>query len=64
DAYGFSIQEIADELGLTEGAVKVRIHRARRRLKELVYGTGEPRGTGHEDVLDRLPELAEERGHG
>jgi RNA polymerase sigma-70 factor (ECF subfamily) len=63
DAYGFSCQEIADELGATEGAVKVRLHRARKRLKEIVYGTGEPHGAEHEEVRARLPEYAEERGH-
>jgi RNA polymerase sigma-70 factor (ECF subfamily) len=63
DAYGFSCQEIADELGTTEGAVKVRLHRARKRLKEIVYGTGEPHGTEHDEVRARLPEYAEERGH-
>jgi RNA polymerase sigma-70 factor (ECF subfamily) len=62
DAYGFSIAEIAEDLGLTEGAVKVRIHRARRRLKELVYG--QARAHGHDEVGERLPELAEERGRG
>jgi RNA polymerase sigma-70 factor (ECF subfamily) len=62
DAYGFSIREIAEELELTEGAVKVRIHRARRRLKDLVYGPAEPHG--HEAVREHLPELAEERGRG
>jgi RNA polymerase sigma-70 factor (ECF subfamily) len=62
DAYGFSIAEIAEELGLSEGAVKVRIHRARRRLKDLVYGPTEV--PGHEAVQKHLPELAEERGRG
>lgn|ERR671923_760485 len=62
DAYGFSVAEIAEDLGLTEGAVKVRIHRARRRLKELVYGPAVPHG--HDEVGERLPELAEERGRG
>lgn len=62
DAYGFSIREIAEELGITEGAVKVRIHRARRRLKDLVYGQAEPHG--HEAVREHLPELAEEGGRG
>jgi RNA polymerase sigma-70 factor (ECF subfamily) len=64
DAYGFSIQEIAVELETTEGAVKVRLHRARKRLKELVYGGGEPHPAGHESVRDRLPEYAEESGRG
>jgi RNA polymerase sigma-70 factor (ECF subfamily) len=64
DAYGFSIQEIADELGVSEGAVKVRLHRTRKRLKELVCGSEEPHRAGHEAVRDRLPEYAEEGGHG
>jgi RNA polymerase sigma-70 factor, ECF subfamily len=62
DAYGFSIAEIAEDLGLSEGAVKVRIHRARRRLKDLVYGPAVAHG--HDEVGERLPELAEERGRG
>jgi RNA polymerase sigma-70 factor (ECF subfamily) len=36
DVYGLSVREIADELQIQEGAVKVRVHRARRRLKELL----------------------------
>ena len=57
DVYGFSCQEIAEQIGVSEGAVKVRLHRARRRLKELVYGTA-PRG--HEQVRRLLPEYVEE----
>jgi RNA polymerase sigma-70 factor (ECF subfamily) len=38
DVYGLSCREIGREIGISEGAVKVRLHRARRRLKELVYG--------------------------
>lgn len=64
DAYGFSVQEVADQLGITEGAVKVRLHRARKRLKELVYGGEEPHAAGHEDVRERLPEYAEEGRRG
>jgi RNA polymerase sigma-70 factor (ECF subfamily) len=55
DVYGFSCQEIGDEIGISEGAVKVRLHRARRRLKEEVYGPTR----GHESVARRLPEYAE-----
>ena len=36
DVYGLSVREIATELGIEEGAVKVRVHRARRRLKDLL----------------------------
>lgn len=56
DVYGFSCQEIGDQIGVSEGAVKVRLHRARRRLKELIYG---PEGRGHEEVRRALPEYAE-----
>lgn len=37
DVYGLSIEEIAKELKCSETAAKVRIHRARKRLKEIVY---------------------------
>jgi RNA polymerase sigma-70 factor (ECF subfamily) len=56
DAYGFSCREIADEMGVSEGAVKVRLHRARRRLKESLYGQGPG---GHRQVRARLPEYVE-----
>jgi RNA polymerase sigma-70 factor (ECF subfamily) len=36
DVYGLSCQEIADEMGLSEAAVKVRLHRARKRLKDSI----------------------------
>lgn len=39
DVYGFSCQEIGELVGTTEGAVKVRLHRARRRLKDLLFAT-------------------------
>jgi RNA polymerase sigma-70 factor, ECF subfamily len=61
DAYGFSCQEIGEQMGLSEGAVKVRLHRARRRLKEALYGPGP---AGHGEVRDRLPEYAERGPHG
>jgi RNA polymerase sigma-70 factor (ECF subfamily) len=56
DAYGFSCQEIADDIGISEGAVKVRLHRARKRLKDLLYGETVE---GHGEVRERLPEYAE-----
>lgn len=37
DVYGLSIEEIASELDISETAAKVRIHRARKKLKEDVY---------------------------
>lgn len=36
DLYGLGHQEIAEELGMTPGASKVQLHRARTRLKEIL----------------------------
>jgi RNA polymerase sigma-70 factor (ECF subfamily) len=36
DVYGLSCREIGEELGIEEGAVKVRLHRGRKRLRELL----------------------------
>ena len=36
DVYGLSCKEIGEEIGIEEGAVKVRLHRARKRLRELL----------------------------
>lgn len=36
DVYGLSCLEIGEIVGASEGAVKVRLHRARRRLKDLL----------------------------
>lgn len=37
DIYGLSIEEIASKLKCSETAAKVRVHRGRKKLKELVY---------------------------
>lgn len=37
DVYGMSIEEIASQLGISETAAKVRVHRARKKLKELTF---------------------------
>jgi RNA polymerase sigma-70 factor, ECF subfamily len=37
DVYGMNIEEIAKELAISETAAKVRVHRARKRLKDLVF---------------------------
>jgi RNA polymerase sigma-70 factor (ECF subfamily) len=42
DVYGLSCQEIGDQIGVSEGAVKVRLHRARRRLKLMLMGEDGP----------------------
>jgi RNA polymerase sigma-70 factor (ECF subfamily) len=36
DVYGMSMDEVAKELKITETAAKVRVHRGRKKLKELV----------------------------
>jgi RNA polymerase sigma-70 factor (ECF subfamily) len=37
DVYGLTIEEMAHELGVSNVAAKVRLHRARKRLRDLVY---------------------------
>jgi RNA polymerase sigma-70 factor, ECF subfamily len=44
DVYGLSCQEIGEELDIEEGAVKVRLHRARKRLVELLTDHDERAG--------------------
>ncbi|HEV3471629.1 MAG TPA: sigma-70 family RNA polymerase sigma factor [Actinomycetota bacterium] len=43
DVYGLSIEEIASQLKISSTAAKVRVHRGRKKLKEIVFtnGTGE-----------------------
>ena len=45
DVYDLSCREIADELGIEEGAVKVRLHRARKRLRSAI---------SEEDLADEM----------
>ncbi len=48
DVYDLSHEAIAAELGISESAAKVRLHRARRKLRERLYPlAGE--GDGHHD---------------
>lgn len=42
DVYGLSIDEIAKQLHISATAAKVRVHRGRKKLKEIVF----PNGTG------------------
>jgi RNA polymerase sigma-70 factor, ECF subfamily len=61
DVYGLSCREIGEELGIEEGAVKVRLHRARKRLRDVLeeVGDGEvPRGE------TRTPRLRRRRADG
>jgi RNA polymerase sigma-70 factor (ECF subfamily) len=59
DVYGFSVSEIAERLDTTEGAVKLRLHRGRRNLKNLIHGVRE---SEHAEMADRIPEYAEGTG--
>jgi RNA polymerase sigma-70 factor (ECF subfamily) len=45
DVYGRSIAEIAEATGISETAAKVRVHRARKKLKSMVY----PEDTGDKE---------------
>lgn len=53
DIYDLSHAEIAEELAISESAAKVRLHRARRRLRSLVFplageaGSSEPEEHAH-----------------
>lgn len=40
DVYGWPIEEIARAAGVTEGAVKVRLFRARKRLADYLTASG------------------------
>ena len=48
DVYGFSLAEVGNQLGISEGAAKVRLHRARRKLKEMLVeeAPAQARATG------------------
>jgi RNA polymerase sigma-70 factor (ECF subfamily) len=41
DVYGFNTEEIAKQLKISVTAAKVRVHRGRKKLKEIVYGEEE-----------------------
>ena len=43
DVYGFSTEEVAKQLGISETAAKVRVHRGRRKLKAELYPQTEER---------------------
>ena len=57
DVYDLSHRAIADELGISETAAKVRLHRARHRLRELVFDRRQ--GSDDGDDHDRDTEVAD-----
>lgn len=46
DVYGLTHSEIASELSISESAAKVRVHRARRRLRTDLYTAGDEHAAG------------------
>jgi RNA polymerase sigma-70 factor (ECF subfamily) len=52
DIYDLAHGAIAKELGITEAAAKVRLHRARRRLRELLAAEGTDAGAGYATRVD------------
>ncbi len=50
DVYGLGHEAIAEELGISVTAAKVRLHRARRKLHDVIYGpteSGTEEGNAH-----------------
>ena len=43
DVYGLSMEEIAKKMKISETAAKVRVHRGRKKLKEVLYDEGDGR---------------------
>ena len=54
DVEGFEHQEVADLLGIAEGTSKSQVHKARRRLRELLMATT-PRAAGQEEIVGAEP---------
>lgn len=46
DVYGLSHEDIAAELGITESAAKVRLHRARHKLRDRLFPRRDERDAG------------------
>jgi RNA polymerase sigma-70 factor (ECF subfamily) len=62
DTAGKSYQQLATELGMSEGAVKVSVHRLRRRFGELVREQIERTVANPKEVDDEIRELFEALG--
>jgi RNA polymerase sigma-70 factor, ECF subfamily len=50
DVYGLSHEEIADELGISVSAAKVRLHRGRKKLRDLLYDEAHPNHGSDEGI--------------
>ena len=53
DVYDLPHEAIAAELGISESAAKVRLHRARKKLRETVFPVRGP-GIDDEEVADAV----------
>jgi RNA polymerase sigma-70 factor (ECF subfamily) len=63
DVYDLPHEAIAEELGISEGAAKVRLHRARRRLREQLFpGHAARREETAPAVAGELPERGRRAG--
>ena len=51
DIYDLPHESIAAELGISESAAKVRLHRARNKLREQVFGRRDEHGSGSTQAL-------------
>ena len=60
DVYDLPHEAIAKELGISQTAAKVRLHRARRRLREQLFP---PVGAAAPEPVDRVPPPNEQVGH-
>jgi RNA polymerase sigma-70 factor (ECF subfamily) len=54
DVYGLSHEEIAAELGISVAAAKVRLHRGRKKLRDLLYEGERQGGEGEKEFADAL----------
>ena len=54
DVYDLPHAEIATELGISESAAKVRLHRARKQLRDLLYAAREPAEDVAVEVTDAV----------
>jgi RNA polymerase sigma-70 factor (ECF subfamily) len=62
DIYDLAHGAIAKELGITEAAAKVRLHRARRRLRDLLAAEGTDAGAGYAARTDGAREASADAG--
>lgn len=53
DIYDLPHEAIADELGISETAAKVRLHRARKRLRERLYPLAGEQSDDNQEEVDR-----------